>query len=194
MSPERRTSGGGEGTPGRRQSSPRGKDGVPAAGWGAPAEPRDDRLHRLFRIGTWLKGLDGLLELAGGTALLVLSRGQILRAAVFVTRRELSEDPGDPVANAILAAARHLAVDVRHFAAAYLLVHGAVKLVLVAGLLAERRRAFPVALAVLGAFVAYQVYRTFASGSLVLAGLTLVDIGIIALVAREWRVLERRTS
>ena len=166
----------------------------PAPGESAPDAPGGGWLHRLFRAGMWLKGLDGLLELAGGIALLVLSSGQIVRVAAFVTRRELSEDPHDPVAHAILAAARHLALDVRHFAAAYLLVHGAVKVVLVAGLLAERRRAFPVALAVLGAFVAYQVYRTFASGSPVLAVLTAIDIGIIALVAREWRALERRAS
>ncbi|HKK09110.1 MAG TPA: DUF2127 domain-containing protein, partial [Gemmatimonadota bacterium] len=163
-----------------------GRRGGTSAAPGPPAD-RPDRLHRLFRAGVWLKGVDGLLELAGGIALAVVPRGAVLRLARLATRRELSEDPRDPVANAILAAAHHLAVDLHSFAAAYLVVHGAVKLVLVAGLLAERRRAFPAALGVLGLFVAYQIYRTLATGSAVLAVLTLVDIGIIGLVAREWR-------
>lgn len=168
------------------------KDEPPAGGKSEPAGPvRVGWLHRLFRAGVWLKGADGLLELAAGALLAVASGRQILSVARFLTQRELSEDPHDLVANALLSGAHHLAMDARGFAAAYLLVHGAVKLVLVAGLLAERRRAFPVALVVLGLFVSYQVYRVAMFGSPVLAFLTVIDIGIIALVAREWRVLER---
>jgi uncharacterized membrane protein len=150
-----------------------------------------DRLHRLFRVGMWLKGLDGLIEVAGGVVLAVASRPQIAALAHHLVRGELSEDPGDVVANALLGLARHLSVGTKVFVTVYLLVHGLVKLGLVGGLLAEKRRVFPIALLVLGLFLAYQVYRLATVPSVWLGAVTLVDTGIVALVAREWRLLAR---
>ena len=150
-----------------------------------------DRLHRLFRLGMWLKGLDGLLEVAGGVVLAVASRHQIAALVHQLVRGELSEDPHDVVANALLGMARHLSVGTKAFVTAYLLVHGLVKVGLVGGLLAEKRRVFPVALVVLGLFLAYQVYRLATVPSAWLAALTVVDAAILALVAREWRLLAR---
>lgn len=152
---------------------------------------KPDRLHRLFQIGLWLKGLDGLLEVAGGIVLAVASRHQIAAVVNHLVRGELSEDPGDVVANALLSLARHLSVGTATFVTAYLLVHGLVKLGLVGGLLAEKRRVFPVALAVLGLFLAYQVYRLASRPSPWLGALTVVDAVILGLVAREWRLLSR---
>ncbi len=152
---------------------------------------KPDRLHQLFRVGMWLKGLDGLLEVVGGVALAVASRHQIAVLVQHLVRGELSEDPGDLVANGLLGLARHLSVGTKAFVTAYLLVHGLVKLGLVGGLLAEKRRVFPIALVVLGLFLAYQVYRLATVPSVWLGGLTVVDAFIVVLVAREWRLLAR---
>jgi uncharacterized membrane protein len=50
---------------------------------------------------------------------------------------------------------------------------------------------FPIALVVLGLFLAYQVYRLATVPSVWLGALTVVDAAIVVLVAREWRVLPR---
>jgi len=148
-----------------------------------------DRLHRLFRVGLWLKGMDGLLEVAGGLVLLVATRHTLIRAVHHLVRGEISEDPGDLVANALLRLAGHLSVGVKVFATAYLLLHGLIKLALVGGLLAEKRRVFPVALVVLGLFLSYQLYRLVITPSAWLAALSTVDAMIFVLVWREWRTL-----
>ncbi|MEJ2184725.1 MAG: DUF2127 domain-containing protein, partial [Gemmatimonadota bacterium] len=78
-----------------------------------------------------------------------------------------------------------------HFAAAYLLDHGAIKIALVGGLIREKRWVFPIALVFLGLFVVYQVYRFTHQPSYGLAGLTVLDLVIIALVWWEWQGLRQ---
>jgi uncharacterized membrane protein len=51
--------------------------------------------------------------------------------------------------------------------------------------------AYPVAVVVLGAFVVYEVYRATQTGSVLLPFLAALDIVVIALVIREYRVLRR---
>ena len=73
---------------------------------------------------------------------------------------------------------------------AYLLVHGVIKLALVAGLLRGLRWMFPLALIVLAAFIGYQLYRFAHIPSWSLGLFTLLDVVVVALIAREWRVQE----
>jgi uncharacterized membrane protein len=107
----------------------------------------------------------------------------------FLTANELSEDPGDVVANAIRRMSAHLTSDVAAFAAIYLVAHGIVKLLLAGGLLRRRTWAFPTALVVLGAFVVYQSYRFAIGHSLALAVLTVADLVVIWAVWREFRLI-----
>jgi uncharacterized membrane protein len=144
--------------------------------------------HRAFQIGILLKGLDGLLELAGGGALLLTSQQAIRDAVAWLTRKELLEDPGDFVANHLSHLAVHLSIGTQHFAAAYLIVHGVVKLGLVIGLLRDVRGSYPAALAVLTAFIAYQCYRLAHQPSASLLLLTVIDVAVVLLIAREWRL------
>ena len=64
--------------------------------------------HRMFTFGILFKGLDGLLELAAGGALLLSTRPTILYAVTVLTRGELVEEPGDFIANHLLRMARDL--------------------------------------------------------------------------------------
>lgn len=143
--------------------------------------------HRLFTIGISIKGLDGLAELAAGCALLLTTRPQILRMVAMLTRGELIEDPGDFVANHLLQLARHLSFGTREFAGIYLLVQGVVKIVMVVGLLRGRRWAYPLAVVLMSAFIGYQGYRLSQSPAIGFMALTLLDIVIVGLIAREWR-------
>jgi uncharacterized membrane protein len=143
----------------------------------------------LFLLSIGLKGFDSLLELIGGIALFAVSPMRILQVVRFLTQDEIAEDPRDLVANALRHAAGHLTFATEHFMAIYLLVHGAVKLVMVWALLARVLAAYPVAMVIFAGFIIYQLYRyTFTHGAGLLA-LSMFDIAVIALIFLEYRAL-----
>ena len=143
--------------------------------------------HRAFKLGILIKGIDGLLELVGGSALLLTSRPAIRHAVALLTRHELIEDPGDLVAGHLMHLAQQLSLGTRYFAGIYLLAHGAVKVGMVIALLRNKRWAYPLAVAILAAFIGYQVYRIVGHPSQGLALLTAIDVAVLALIVREWR-------
>ena len=148
---------------------------------------RDRLRHRLFTLGVLVKGLDGLLEVVAGLLLLAASHAQITTWVFALTRHELVEDPRDVVANLLRRVVLHLSTSTQVFGAAYLLGHGAIKIFLAGALLRNRRWAYPAALAVIGGFIAYQLYRVSYSHSLGLAALTLFDTVVEILIYAEYR-------
>lgn len=144
-----------------------------------------------FRVGVWLKGLDAILEIIGGVALLLVSPAFILRVVAFLTQDELAEDPRDLVANYVLHVARHLSVGTVHFAAFYLLAHGVVKVALVVALLKRVLSAYPISVIVFGAFIAYQMYRFTLTHSAGLIALSIFDLLVIGLIWLEYQALRR---
>ncbi len=153
---------------------------------------REGTVHRLFKLGVVVKGVDGILELLGG-AIFLLTDPQTLGVLVrFLTAHELSEDPSDIFANALRAGIGHLTADTQLFASAYLLGHGALKLVIAAGLLRDRRWAYPTALWFLGVFAAYELYRFRLTGTPGLLALTVLDLVVMLLVWRELRQRKAR--
>ncbi|MEO8746971.1 MAG: DUF2127 domain-containing protein [Rhodanobacter sp.] len=142
--------------------------------------------HRAFDVGIVLKGLDGLFEVVAGAILLLTSHPTLLGIAHWLTRAELIEDPDDFLANHLLHLAQKLSIGSWHFAGAYLLGHGMVKLGLVIGLWRGARWAYPTAMAVLTAFIAYQCYRWLHHASVFLALLTVMDAVIVLLIGVEW--------
>lgn len=148
-------------------------------------------LDVLFVIGVVLKGLDGLAELLSGAPLLFLTPGQLAATARAITAGELQEDPHDLIAHLILHSAAAATSGTVRFAAAYLIVHGAVKIAVVIGLVLGARRMYPWAIAVLVAFVVFQVAEIVVHPSAGLVALTALDLVVIMLTWREWR--QRRT-
>lgn len=146
-------------------------------------------LHRLFEIGVILKGVDGALEVIGGSLLLAISHPTLSQFVFAITRQEILEDPHDLVANALRSLVVHLSVSTQTFSSVYLLVHGAIKIALVVGLLRRKLWAYPTALGVLSLFVAYQGYRLSLTHSPVLLLLTAIDLVILYLIWREYRWL-----
>jgi uncharacterized membrane protein len=154
--------------------------------------PKSQLRELLFRISVALKGLHAVLEIIGGIALLFLSPAFILRAIELLTQDEIAEDPRDLIANYLLDAARHLSLSSQHFAAYYLLSHGITKALLVAALLESKLWAYPLALIVFGAFIAYQLYRFTFTHSIGLIALSLFDVVVIWLIWLEYRALRSR--
>jgi uncharacterized membrane protein len=148
---------------------------------------RGDLLDQAFLVGIVLKGLDGILEVAGGLLLLVMTPATINSLTRALTQHELSEDPHDYLATHLLHAAGGLTGSTVRFGAAYLLLHGVVKIVLVAALLRNKLWAYPWMIAFLLAFIGYQLYRITFAPSIGLGGLTVFDVVVTWLTWREYQ-------
>jgi len=150
---------------------------------------RERVVSTLFRISVIVKAIDGVLEVIGGTLLFFLSPTQIHGMVRTLTQHELSEDPRDAIARYLMHSTGHLAAGTKVFAAAYLLWHGVVKLVLISGLLLKRRLAYPAAIAAFGLFLVYQLYRYSHTASPELLALSILDVVVIVLTYLEYRRL-----
>jgi len=157
-----------------------------------PAPPLSPALDKTFKIGLVLKGLDGILEVAGGILLAFLSPHAIEHLARTLTAHELSQDPHDLIARYILHTASHLTTSTTLFGAVYLLSHGVAKVVLVALVLRDKLWAYPWLIALLLAFIAYQLYRITAVHFSI--GLTLLTIFDAVLVWLTWREYQARRT
>ena len=85
-----------------------------------------------------------------------------------------------------------MSVSTRHFAALYLLSHGAIKLWLILGLLREKLWYYPTAMVIFGLFIAYQLYRFSFTHSVFLLLITVIDLVVIALTWHENMYLRRQ--
>ena len=173
-------------SPGRRQGpGPTTTKQAPAHGAAKPLSPA---LDTTFKVGLVLKGLDGILEVAGGILLLFLSPQAIQHLARVLTAHELSEDPHDLIARYLLHTTAHLSHGTTLFGAIYLLSHGIAKIALVALVLKDKLWAYPWLIGLLLAFIAYQLYRiTAVHFSIGLTLLTVFDAFLVWLTWREYR-------
>jgi uncharacterized membrane protein len=159
----------------------------------APSAGLSPGLDRTFRIGLLLKAADGVLEIVAGALLLIVSPSTIERIARRLTAHELSEDPHDRIAHFILQTTGHLSSGATAFAAIYLLIHGLSKVVLVALVLRDKLWAYPWLIALLGVFIAYQLYLLiFVRYSWSLTALTVFDVLLVWLTWREYQTKRAR--
>jgi uncharacterized membrane protein len=144
-------------------------------------------LDRVFRTSVILKGIDGALEIIGGLLLLILSPHTIDATVRTFTEHELSQDPHDFVAGHLLHASGGLTHGTTVYAGIYLLSHGLAKVALVIAVLQDRLWAYPAMMALLTAFIAYQLYRLAVSLTIGLTLLTIFDAFVVWLTWREYQ-------
>src|SRR5947209_9310790 len=149
-------------------------------------------LDDTFKISVTLKGIDGALEIIGGTILLFVRPHTIQQWARTLTQHELSQDPHDFIARHILHSAGQLTHGSTAFAAIYLLSHGIAKLLLVVAVLRAELWAYPALIALLGAFIAYQLYRLYYHLTIGLTLLTIFDAFVVWLTWREYQAKRNR--
>ena len=143
--------------------------------------------HRLFLLSVWTKGIAGLVETIGGLLLFFVPKSGLNALVIFLTAPELAEDPTDRIATLLQRLVHELSADTKLFASGYLIVHGIIKVFLVAGLLGRRLWSYPVSLWFLAGFIAYQTYRFFFTHSLWMIALTIVDLIVAFLIWREYQ-------
>lgn len=143
--------------------------------------------EQLFRIAVVLKGLDGVLETAGGVILLATSPAWLVHIASVLTWRLLVAHPHRAVAEHLYNSVQHISADSERFAAIYLIAHGIVKIGLVVALLKDQRWAYPTAIIVFAAFVIYELHRFTVTHAILLIPLSLFDLIVIGLIWLEYR-------
>ncbi|MCY1125235.1 DUF2127 domain-containing protein [Frigidibacter sp. RF13] len=155
-------------------------------------------LHRLFTATLAVKGSLASLEAAVGGWLWM--RAQFPSAPslpvegsiAWLTQHELTQDADDPVVRTLAEQAQHLPLmPVDNFYYFYLVMHGFLKLVMVALLARKVRWAYPAAMALLAAFVAYQGIEFTRTHSIYLLMLCGFDMFMIWLVGREYGLMKR---
>lgn len=147
------------------------------------------RIYQLFEIGVLLKGLNAVVQIVLGVALLFSARfSDVLLALV---QNELVEDPGDFLATHLEKLTPYLTPQFQLYSALYLLSHGIIKVVLVWGLLRNKLWAYPASLAVLTLFILYQVIKIAQNHSIALTLLTLFDILVLWLIYHEYRHVQK---
>jgi uncharacterized membrane protein len=151
-------------------------------------------LHLAFEVTLVLKAVFAVVETLAGIGTCFLTRQLLFRLVERITREELLEDPRDFIANYLLHSAQHFSVSTRNFTAVYLLAHGVIKLWLIIGLLRQRLWYYPVAMAIFGLFIVYQLYRFTLTHSIWLVLITAVDLLVIVLTWHEYRYLRARAS
>lgn len=139
-----------------------------------------------------IKAIDGLLEILGGILLLYLNPSRMSGLAVLLTRHELSEDPKDLIANAMLRFSHSFSISTQFFGVFYLISHGIIKLILILMLLRKKLWAYPLTMASLILFIVYQVYRYSFSRSVSLLFLTGFDLIMIILTFIEYRRMKAK--
>ena len=141
----------------------------------------------LFDLALILKIINGALEMLAALLVLFVPPSLVLKLAEFATSRELAQDIDDPIAMAIQTSAQTFAVHSHYFLAVYLALHGGIKVLLVLGIFAKKRIAYPLFMLALTVFGAYEAYRGFILNEMLLQALAVFDLALLLLTAHEYR-------
>ena len=147
-------------------------------------------LDRVFDVSITLKGIVGIAELVGGFALFFVNPDMIRQWLGWLTAHLLVGHDHSPIAIWFDHLADNLGADATSFAAIYLILHGAVKVVLVWALLKQQLWAYPWMIVALVLFIVYQAYELLVHFTWAMVALTVFDLFIVALTLREWQCTE----
>jgi uncharacterized membrane protein len=143
--------------------------------------------HTLFLVSILLKGFLALLECISGLTVYFVTPEAIRALANFLLHNKLIANPHDFLAKFLEHALQDFSVSAKTFLALYLILHGLVKIGVVAGLLSGKQWSYPTGLVALGLFIAYQLERFIRTGAPALLVISVFDAFIMYLVWREWQ-------
>ena len=138
--------------------------------------------ERLYRIGLWIKGLNGVLELLGGAAMLFVPARVFDHIVSVLSRHHLGHDTRDRFFALLGRGIQHLGGDDRTFVVFYLLSHGVVKVVIATLLLRDVRSAYPYGIALYGLLIVYEIYRFLMRPGVLISGVVVLDLAILTLI------------
>ncbi|MEK7134221.1 MAG: DUF2127 domain-containing protein [Patescibacteria group bacterium] len=151
-------------------------------------------LHELFEIVILLKGAFGVIEIFVGFFILLVNRAAVSDVLLYLVHGELLEDPTSLFAGYIANLSQNLSANTELFIGGYFLIYGLIKIFLVVGLLRGKIWSYRAAIGLLSIFIAYMFYRFSYTHSPFLALLIATDIATLALIWREYRCTQTKTS
>lgn len=143
--------------------------------------------HRVYILSLWTKAVFAVVEMALGLAIYFVTLSEVRGVTRWILHLRIFADPHDRRTVVMQYLLGGLPMNAKTFLAVYLLLHGALKIGLVAGLLSGQRWAHPVGLAGLGAFVIYQLEHYFTHGNPIILVMAAFDVFIMVMVWREWQ-------
>ncbi len=155
-------------------------------------QPRVARwLHDLFEASLAVKGFFAGVEMLFGLALWFIGSDRVVALANRFSLHELSQLSPGLFLRIFSHATDGLSINTVHFYAIYLMSHGVIKLAMVIALQLRAMWAWPASMALLAAFIFYQIHRYTLTGSNTLIALSLFDAVMILLIWREYRTSVR---
>jgi uncharacterized membrane protein len=152
---------------------------------------REKNIYKLFKISLIFKGIQAFIELILGSVFLYVKTGSISILIESMTKAELTEDPNDYVFRHIYDFAQNFSTNDKSFLSLYLLSHGVVKVILVAGILKNKSWAYPIFIIVQIFFCVYEIYITAHRQSLFFGIMSAFDILILWLVWHEYKLKKK---
>ena len=144
-------------------------------------------LDRWFVVVVAFKGIDGGLEILAAAVLLLVPNASIHGLISHLVTLDAASD-SDLLVHSLQRFSHSLTPGTQLYAAVYFLLHGVIKVGLVAALLSRRYRLYPAAIVVLVLFMIYQIYRISTGESLALdITLTVIDAVVVWLTWLEYR-------
>lgn len=148
-------------------------------------------ITELFRLGMIWRIVYGAIRLVLGLILLKIVGSPISTLVQKIMSPEITEDPTDILYQVVNALMSHSAPQVTYFLAFYFIFWGFLDIFLSVYLLREKLWAFPVSLALIGTFVIYELIRFTHTHSLILLSVVFIDVLIMALILKEWRLIKK---
>ncbi|MDO8593736.1 MAG: DUF2127 domain-containing protein [bacterium] len=153
----------------------------------ATEKEREKDILWIFDIGLLLKAVNGGLEIVVAFLVLVIPPSFVLALVEFITGGELTQDPDDPIVSGLVSAAHTFAVHTHYLLAFYLVLHGAVKIILVVGIFRGKKIAYPLLVIALALFGTYEAYRGLTRHEILLQMFAVFDFALLLLTAYEYR-------
>jgi uncharacterized membrane protein len=149
----------------------------------------EKQIYQLFKISIILKGLISLAEVILGSLLLVIPRSIIISMAQMLAQYARYGGSYGSILNRVATELDAFTAATVVFLALYLLLRGAIKVVIITGLLKNQLWAYPASLIILGMFVLYQFYQIATQHSIFVILLTLFDLIVMYFIWREYQIV-----
>jgi len=143
--------------------------------------------HKLFEVGVFIKGFNGLWETISGFLVLFVNKATFNSWFYLIARNELLEDPNDSLMNFLAHALQNLSNDTKIFAAVYVLAHGVLNIFLAIQLYRDKHWAYLVTIGTALVFMIYQIYRIGIHHSILLTVITIFDALFVMLAWHEYK-------
>jgi len=154
-------------------------------------ESKRSLLHQLFQVGIAMRGVHVVINLVGAATIYLLSTSTIYNIITSAVAKELVEDPNDVLVRFVLQQTERITDTGRDFAILYLLVSAIFNTILIAGVMTRRPKWYVAVMVLLISFMGYECYLLVRTFSPWLMMLIVYDVGLLALLVREYRILHK---